>query len=229
MMGVMSRHFTLDYEERTTLRDGTPIVMRLLRPEDKQLLREGFDRLSPESRYTRFFSSKQTLTDDELHYLCDIDQENHFAIGAARDLEDGTRVGLGIARFIKVADGVAEAAVAVADEMHGRGLGRLLFMRLCAAANERGITTFKCEVLGSNASMKHLLDALQLDRQVTVSQGVVSFDFHVPQILPTAPSSGPPPQGPMYRLLRAAAENASGWADAIRNLWGREHTSNEEK
>jgi len=216
----VSRHFTFDYEERATLRDGTPIVMRLLRPEDKQLLREGFERLSPESRYTRFFSPKQALSDDELHYLCDIDQENHFAIGAARELEDGTRVGLGIARFIKIADGVAEAAVAVADEMQGRGLGRLLFLRLCAAARERGITTFQCEVLGSNASMKHLLDALGVEREVTVSQGVVSFDLQVPEILPTEPISTPAPEGPMYRLLRAASENASDWTVAIRNLWG---------
>ena len=213
----MSRHFTFDYEERTALRDGTPIVVRLLRPEDKQLLRAGFERLSPESRYARFFAPKQTLSEDELKYLCEIDQESHFAIGALRESEDGTLTGLGIARFIKIADGVAEAAIAVADEMHGRGLGRLLFLRLCAAANERGITTFKCEVLGSNASMKHLLDAIVPDHDVTVTQGVMTFDLSVPQVLPTEPITGPAPQGPMYQLFRATAENAVDWA---RKLFG---------
>lgn len=223
------RHFTQDYEERATLRDGSPVVLRLLRPEDKPLLLAGFEKLSAESRYARFFSPKTTLTDDELRYLCDIDQEKHFAIGALRENEDGSITGLGIARFIRLGDdGAAEAAIAVADEMHGRGLGRLLFLRLCAAALERDVTTFKCEVLGSNASMHRLLDAIGAQRDVTVSQGVVSFELTVPEVSPTEPISGPPPQGPMYRLFRAVAENAVDWTETIRNLWARGRTSSED-
>jgi ribosomal protein S18 acetylase RimI-like enzyme len=228
----VSRHFTVDYVERASLRDGTPVVLRLLRPEDKPLLRAGFEKLSAESRYARFFSPKSTLTDDELRYLCDIDQESHFAIGGLRENEDGTVTGLGIARFIKVADApdgpAAEAAIAVADEMHGRGLGRLLFLRLCAAALERGFAAFKCEVLGSNASMQHLLDAIGAQRDVSVSQGVVTFDLTVPDVSPTEPLGGPPPQGPMYRLFRAVAENAVDWTETIRNLWARGRTSSED-
>jgi GNAT superfamily N-acetyltransferase len=228
----VSRHFTSAYEERTTLRDGTPIVLRLLRPADKPLLRAGFEKLSAESRYARFFASKSSLNDDELHYLCDIDQEAHFAIGALRENADNSVTGLGIARFIKLADAseepAAEAAIAVADEMHGRGLGRLLFMRLCAAATERDITTFKCEVLGSNASMHHLLDAIGAQREITVSQGVMTFDLTVPEVSPTEPISGPAPQGPMYRLFRAIAENAIDWTETIRNLWVHKRTSRED-
>lgn len=228
----MERHFTFEYAERTQLRDGTSVLLRLLRPEDKALLRDGFDKLSPESRYTRFFSSKTTLSDDELAYLCDIDQETHFAIGAIRENEDGSVTGLGIARFIKVEDApegpAAEAAIAVADEMHGRGLGRLLFLRLCAAARERGFTTFKCEVLGGNSSMQHLLDAIGAQRDVSVSQGVVTFDLTVPDVSPTEPLGGPTPQGPMYRLFRAVAENAVDWTETIRNLWARGRTSSED-
>ncbi|HLL24303.1 MAG TPA: GNAT family N-acetyltransferase [Kofleriaceae bacterium] len=224
----MPRCFTLDYREHTQLYDGTPVVLRLLRPEDKALLREGFERLSPESRYARFFAPKSTLSNDELEYLCDIDQETHFAIGAVRELDDGTSIGLGVARFITTSPGAAEAAVAVADEAHGRGLGRLLFMRLCAAANERGVTRFRCDVLGSNTSMQHLLDAIGAERAVTVDHGVITFELVVPQISPTDPVSGPPPLGPMYRVFRAAAENAVDWTDTIRKLWARGRTSTED-
>jgi GNAT superfamily N-acetyltransferase len=230
--GHVPRHFTFDYEERVALRDGTQVVLRLLRPEDKPLLRDGFERLSAESRYARFFSPKSTLTEDELRYLCEIDHESHFAIGAVREQADGTVTGLGIARFIKVEETpegpAAEAAIAVADEMHGRGLGRLLFLRLCAAARERGITTFKCEVLGSNASMQHLLDTIGAQRDVTVSQGVVTFDLTVPDVSPTEPLAGPPPQVPLYRLFRAIAENAVDWTVTIRNLWARGRTPNDD-
>ncbi len=141
MTDAPARFFTAGYAEHATLRDGTPIVLRLLTPEDKSLLQEGFERLSAESRYARFFSPKLALTADELRYLCEIDQENHFAIGAVRadgdDDGDGPddgrgdgpndgQVGLGIARFIRLAEppATAEAAITVADEAQGRGLGK---------------------------------------------------------------------------------------------------------
>lgn len=226
----VSRHFTFDYEERTLLRDGTPIVVRLLRPDDREVLKQGFERLSAESRYTRFFAAKLTLTDDELRYLCEIDQVSHFAIGALHaSPANGKPAGLGVARFIALADkpGYAEAAITVADEVQGRGLGRLLLLRLCAAARERGITNFQCEVLGTNASMRHLLDAIAPDRQITVAQGVLTFDLVVPDVAPTETIAGPPPQNAMYLLLRAAAQNTVDWTDAIRKLWGRGRTSRE--
>lgn len=222
-----TRYFDLAYAEHTVLRDGTPIVLRLLRPDDRELLRQGFERLSPESRYTRFFAPKSTLSDDELRYLTEIDQETHFAIGA---LHATAQVGLGIARFIALRDepGMAEAAITVADEAQGRGLGRLLFLRLCAAARERSIVKFRCEVLGSNAGMQHLLEQITPDRQVAVAQGVMSIELAVPEVDPRESIAGPPPQNAMYRLFRAAAENAVDWTDAIRKLWGRPRTSSEQ-
>jgi hypothetical protein len=115
------RFFTRDFAEHAALRDGTRIVVRLIRSDDKDLLRAGFDRLSPASRYARFLAPKASLSDDELRYLCEVDQENHVAIGAVR--EDDPAFGLGIARFIRQLDqpDIAEAAIAVADEVQHRG------------------------------------------------------------------------------------------------------------
>jgi GNAT superfamily N-acetyltransferase len=177
----MPRVFTADYVEQAILRDGTHVVLRLVEPQDKEMLKRGFENWSPESRYARFFVPKLRLSDDELTYLCDVDQESHFALGAIRE-GDGEPRGLGIARFIRLADGdgqpvTAEAAIAVADEMQGKGLGRVLFERLVAAAAERGIERFRCEVLGTNSSMKTLIDALAPVHTVEVGGGVMSIDF----------------------------------------------------
>ena len=214
----MARFFSPDYVERATLRDGTAIVLRLLAPEDAALLRRGFDKLSPESRYARFLVPKPRLSDDELHYLCEVDQEAHFALGAVREDGDGSgnAVGLGIARFIRLPDrpgepATAEAAIAVADEVHGRGLGKLLFLRLVAAAAERGIERFRCEVLGTNTSMRALIDSLSDETHHRVEGGVATIDFALPGVEPDAPAASPPPPGPMYRVFRAAAENLAGW------------------
>jgi ribosomal protein S18 acetylase RimI-like enzyme len=181
--------------ERATLRDGTEVLLRLVTADDKALLRDGFERLSPESRYARFFSPKSRLTDEELEYLCNVDGYNHFAIGAVR-VSDGK--GLGIARFIRLADPeVAEAAIAVADEAQGQGLGRLLFERLVEAGVERDVKRFRCEVLGSNTSMKQLVDGVAPEHKTEVGSGVMSIDFDLPQAEAR--------ESEMYRFFRGTA------------------------
>src|SRR5215470_7945825 len=96
-----ARFFSLDYLEHAVLRDGTRVRLRLVRPESKDTLRAAFERMSPESRYARFLAPKASLSDDELRYLCDVDQENHVAIGAVRDEAD-EQTGLGVARFVRL-------------------------------------------------------------------------------------------------------------------------------
>jgi ribosomal protein S18 acetylase RimI-like enzyme len=217
------RFFTLDYVEQLVLRNGTRVRLRLLRPDDKATLRAGFERLSPASRYTRFLGPKTTLSDDELRYLCDIDQENHFAIGAMLDddLADSTPVGLGIGRFIRLADqpNTAEAAIAVADEVQHQGLGKLMFLRLSAAAAERGIERLRCEVLASNASMTALLAQIAPDRTVEIGSGMMSIEIPIEKVEPTQGPASAPRQSALYRLLRAAAANAVEWTDGVRRLW----------
>ena len=185
-------------------------------PADKELLRDGFARYSPGSRYARFLGPKSTLTDDELRYLTEVDHETHFAIGAIRESD---RCGLAIARFIRLSDrdATAEAAIAVADEAKGRGLGKLMFLRLCAAARERGIARFRCELLASNTAMQNLLEQIAPDRTVETGGGVVTIELALPDVAPTALATAQ--EHPMYRLFRAAAENAVEWTEAVRKLW----------
>jgi GNAT superfamily N-acetyltransferase len=201
----VKRRFTRDYDERVTLRDGKVAHLRLVQPGDKDLLRRGFERWSQKSRYARFFSAKTHLTDDELEYLCHVDQERHFALGAID--ENGN--GMAIARFIRLPDTgeiaepvTAEAAIAVADEAQGQGLGRILLERLVAAASERGIERFRCDVLGSNTSMKALIDKVAPVRSVEVSAGVMSIDFDVPHSV-TDPDAT---ESALYRFFRGVAK-----------------------
>lgn len=218
-----ARHFSVDYAERAVLRDGTAVRLRLVTPEDKPLLVAGFHRMSPQSRYARFLGPKGRLTEDDLRYLTELDQESHFAIGAVAETDGGRGEveGVGVARFVRLPEppATAEAAIAVLDEMHGRGLGTLLFLRLCAAAAERGIERFRCEVLGSNTGMRNLIEDVAPEHRLEVSRGVLSIDMALPSVPPTAPAAGPPPAGSMYRLFRAVAGNAVEWTDAVRRFW----------
>lgn len=218
------RFFSADYEERATLRDGTSVLVRPVRESDKPLLLRGFEQLSEESRYLRFHAPKPTLTEDELRYLTEVDGESHFAIGALRlDETDAPGDGLGIARMIRYPGEpeVAEAAIAVADGIHGCGLGTLLFMRLVAAGCERGVTRFRCEVLASNSAMKDLIAAVNPEYSIEVRAGVMSIEFALPPTTPAGSPEEPPRETSLYRFFKLAAKNPSEWATAALKLFRR--------
>jgi GNAT superfamily N-acetyltransferase len=191
----------------------------LIRPEDKDRLRDGFAKLSPESRYLRFFAAKQHLSEAELRYLTELDGIDHLAIGASRiTAEGGEGDGLGVARFIRIAGepDVAEAAIAVLDEVQGQGLGTLLFLRLVAAAAERGVARFRCDVLGENDGMVDLIDALATERKTEVSAGVLTIEFALPAVAPREAAAAAPRENPMFRIFRMIAVGALHWRAAVR-------------
>jgi len=190
------------------LADGSRVRIRLLRPEDRERLREGFERLSPTSRFQRFLSPTPRLSEQMLDYLTSCDGTNHVAVGAERIGPGGKPgEGLGIARFIRLPDAphVAEAAVAVVDDVQHQGLGRLLLTTLVEAAAERGVTTFRACVLPSNEHAKSFIEELALDAGPPRREdGLLVYDFPLP-----AASDEKPARSPIYRMLRAAAEGVT--------------------
>lgn len=202
------RHFDADYVEETTLPDGRQVRLRLVRPEDKEMFVRGLEELSPESRYFRFFTMKPKLNDWELRYLTEVDQENHFALGAAVVEDGGVEHGVGVARFVRFADEphVAEAAIAVVDHCQGQGLGRLLFLRLMSAAGERGVRTFRNEVLAENRGMQHLLSSIAPDYRTHPDGSALVIDFDLPNVAAEAPPDSEHARGAIYRVFRLVAE-----------------------
>jgi GNAT superfamily N-acetyltransferase len=167
------------------LRDGTPVRLRLIDDRDRERLRAGFRALSPESRYRRFFTPVPRLTEDMLDRLVRTDGWDHVAVGAERGgLALGRRDGLGVARFIRLADrpDTAEIAVAVIDAMQRLGLGRLLLQALSRAARDRGVRRFRALVLPGNQEMQHLLRHLDPDLRVAMEDGLCAFELDVPDV-----------------------------------------------
>lgn len=211
-----------EWRRRVALRDGTQVVLRLVKPTDKALLLKGLEKLSPESRYRRFLMPKVTLSDRELSYLTELDGWDHFALGAVREIDDGTEEGLGVARFVRL-DGephVAEAAVAVIDEMQGKGLGRLLLQELAAAARERGITHFRSLLLAANAPMRSLFTGIA-ERPVKTHLESGAIELDVP--ISADPSVPPPPPGGVADLTTALEhifEAAASGAVTVLRLFG---------
>jgi GNAT superfamily N-acetyltransferase len=188
--------------------------LRILRPEDAPLLAEGFEKLSPESRYRRFHGIRGKLSAGELRYLTEIDGENHFALGA---LDARTGEGLAVARFIRSSADprVAEPAITVIDSAQKKGLGSLLFRRLAAAARERGVEWLRCFVVESNGPMRDLLRQLDLSAS-RCEAGVLQFDIPVEKLAAADP--GWEREHPLRRLFVAAATGALLVADAVQQV-----------
>jgi GNAT superfamily N-acetyltransferase len=118
------------------LRDGARIEIRPIRPDDRAELAAGMERLSHGSRYRRFLSPADELSEQELDYRTRVDHHDHEAL-VARDPESGE--GVGVARFVRSASDpeAAEFAVPVADDWHGRGVGTVLLLARSASGNRR--------------------------------------------------------------------------------------------
>jgi RimJ/RimL family protein N-acetyltransferase len=142
------------------LQDGVRVVIREIRPSDRHLLEGSRARFSDESMRRRFLGPKPTLTGTELRYLTEVDGQDHHAIVAVPIDDLGAIVA--VARFVRLAGDptTAEAAIIVADEYQGRGLGKQLAHQLADAARERDIRRFTASMLTDNAAALALMRTL---------------------------------------------------------------------
>lgn len=199
---------SLDFVTRHTtavrLRDDTRLLLRPIVPEDKAMLLDGFERLSRASRYRRFMTGMDRLTEDMLRYLTEIDYVDHFAWAAIADDEPG-RPGVGVARYIRLRDDrqTAEAAITVVDEYQGRGVGTVLLEALTAMALENEIIRFRSFVLVENQPMIELLRSLG-SRFAVDSPGVLRSEIDLPATADAVRESV------LFRMLRAAARGEIG-------------------
>src|SRR4051812_18569980 len=161
------------------LPDGSEVIVRPVRPEDKPLFAAGWERFGEGSRYRRFMGHKAALTPRELEFFTELDHVDHEALGA---IEPRTREGLGVARYMRNQDrpNTAEAAVAVIDAWQGRALGGVLLRRLCGRATANGIETFTASLLTGNRSMLRLFERLGAVRSRGLDAGVLEIDVELP-------------------------------------------------
>lgn len=153
--------FIAKHTTEVKLRDGTRVLIRPLVPDDREQLEKAFEQLSLKSRYLRFMSPIDHLSDSMLTYLTDLDYDDHFAWAAAAVDEPG-EPGIGVARYVRIKGEpeVAEPAVTVVDEYQGRGLGTILLYALAESAIDHGIKHFRAYVLPENQTMIGALRAL---------------------------------------------------------------------
>jgi len=152
--------YPVELVQNWTLRDGTRVVIRPIRPEDRQIEQDFVRNLSDESHYFRFFNAVRDLSETALTHFTRVDYDREMALIAVI-FENGHETEIGVARYSINPDGRScEFAIAVADAWQCKGIGSKLMQSLMDTARKRGLETLEGSVLSGNGRMLALMDAL---------------------------------------------------------------------
>ncbi len=169
--------------QSVTLKDGTHIVIRPIRPDDADDLQATFQRLSMESIYLRFLSFKKELSNEEARYLATVDYSSRMAF-VALCAENGKDIVVGVSRYALLDAGdpeIAESAVVVADEYQCRGIGKLLLWHLVSYARSRGIHYLSGNLQVGNNRMLDLVKRSGLPHRTRFADGIWEVTIDIAQ------------------------------------------------
>jgi GNAT superfamily N-acetyltransferase len=146
-----------DFPVPHVLPNGTSILIRAVRPDDKERLRAAFGELEKTSIYTRFFGHRKELTEAELEQATNVDLDRVVALWATTIDSSGAEIIIGGGRYVRNADPAswpnAEVAFAVEEDYHGQGIASCLLGHLVRIARSKGLVQFEADVLAANRPM----------------------------------------------------------------------------
>jgi RimJ/RimL family protein N-acetyltransferase len=144
------------YSAREHLRDGRPVEIRALRPDDEADMLAAIDRTGADSLHRRFFVTKRGFSEKERAFFMNIDFVDHVALVAVID-EGGRPAIVGGSRYVVTKPGEAEVAFVVVDAFQGQGIGALLTRHLTGLARAAGLKELVADVLPENIAMRKVL------------------------------------------------------------------------
>jgi acetyltransferase len=147
------RPYPEEFVAERTMKDGTPVILRPIKPEDEPMWHELLSSCSTQSIWFRFsYLFKQTTHEMATRY-CFIDYDRELGIVAEVE-EEGQRRLIGIGRLVAdMNHEVAEYAVIVVDRWHGHGLGGQLTDYCLEVAKKWGVRRVVAETSKDNARM----------------------------------------------------------------------------
>jgi RimJ/RimL family protein N-acetyltransferase len=162
------------------LKNGTPVTMRVMRPDDRDRLVAAFAKLERDSVYVRFFSFRKEIPERALARIAEIDFENLLGLVATVG-EGAAETVIGSCTYVAnpVTDGVksAEVAFTILEEYHGQGLGGRLFEAAASLARRHGIARFTADVLSSNKAMLRVFERTALPMRKRREDGTIHLEL----------------------------------------------------
>jgi acetyltransferase len=148
------------FESDWMLRDGTPVLLRPMKPEDEPLVSDFLSKCSEETIFFRYFRLIKKWTHEMLIRFTQNDYDRELGLMAIGQ-PPGPEVMMGVSRMVMTADRAsAEFAVIVADPWQGKGLGPKLVERITEVAREQGVKLLHGDVLAQNQPMLEMVKRL---------------------------------------------------------------------
>ena len=148
------------YESDWMMRDGTPLLLRPMKPEDEPLLSDFFGKCSEDTVYFRYFRHIKKWTHERLIRFTQNDYDREIGLIAIGQ-PPGPEVMMGGIRLVMEANReTAEFAATIADPWQGKGLGEKLITRAIEIARENGVKFLRGDVLAANDPMLGLMKKL---------------------------------------------------------------------
>jgi acetyltransferase len=166
------RPYPLKYVAPWTMKNGSPVTIRPIRPEDEPLMVRFHETLSDRSVYLRYFSAfslERRVAHERLLRICFSDYDSEMALVAElADPDTGERSILAVGRMSKLLNGnEAEVAVLVSDRYQKLGLGHELLRRIIQVARDEKLSRVSGEMLADNVAMQVLLRRLGFSVRAT--------------------------------------------------------------
>jgi acetyltransferase len=159
------RPYPLKYVAQWTMKDGHPVTIRPIRPEDEPLMVKFHETLSDRSVYLRYFCSlslSRRVAHERLLRICFGDYDREMVLVAEHtDAKTGERSILAVGRMNKLHSGnEAEVAVLVSDRYQKLGLGHELLRRIIEVARDERMSSVSAEMLTDNVAMQVIMKRL---------------------------------------------------------------------
>lgn len=181
------RPYPVQYVWEEELKDGTPVTVRPIRPEDEPSMVRFHESLSEQSVYMRYFHAMhvtQRTAHERLTRICFIDYDREMALVAEeRDPETGEREILGVGRLSRdhAVPDEAEFSVLVSDRYQRQGLGTILLDKLLEVGRREGISRITADILPNNRAMQRVSTSAGFQLRHDPEEGVVKADLDLYQ------------------------------------------------
>jgi acetyltransferase len=178
------RPYPAQYMDVWTMKNGVPVTIRPIRPEDEPMMVRFHGTLSDRSVYFRYFHPmrlNQRIAHERLQRMCFIDYSREMALVVDyRNPETGQHEILGVGRLILLhGSNDGEFAILVSDQWQHCGLGTELLRRLIQIGKEEKLARIVGDVLPDNRDMLRVCEKLGFRRNYSVDSGAVRTELEL--------------------------------------------------
>jgi acetyltransferase len=179
------RPYPAQYTRSWKLKDGTPVILRMIRPEDELAMIRFHRLLSERTVWLRYFhplAYAERVTHDRLVRICFTDYDRELALVAELEQpnDKGERDIIAVGRLSKLSTtNGGEFALLVSDQWQSRGLGSELLRTIVLIAKDERLRSVQADILPENVEMQRVAqkNGFSLDRRYEEQRVVAELNL----------------------------------------------------